>query len=326
MLFAKIIYLLLFIPLIAYVVWYIIKGRHQYPSMKFSTIAPYLNEIKSYKYYFVHTPFVLRVLAVSMVILALARPQTTTGEIEKDIEGVDIMLALDVSTSMQMMDFTPNRIIVAKDVAQQFVESRKDDNIGLVLFAGESFTQCPLTGDHATLNNLLANIDPEIAGRRGVIKDGTAIGMGVATAVSRLKDSKAKSKVVILLTDGSNNSGEISPLDAAEAAKELGVKVYTIAVGKSGRVLGPDGFYYENTIDEETLKKISEKTNGKFFRATDKETLQNIYSEIDKLERTKLNVEEYVVYNEKFPLFVLLAVLFIFAELILSNTILKKVP
>lgn len=325
MFFVNKIYLLLFIPLIAYVVWYIIKGRHQYPSVKFSTIAPYLKEIKSYKYYFVHTPFVLRVLAVAMIILAIARPQTKSEQVEKDIEGIDIMLALDVSSSMQMMDFTPNRIEVAKEVAQEFVRSRNNDNIGLVLFAGESFTQCPLTGDHATLNNLLANIDTEMAWR-GVIKDGTAVGMGITTAVTRLKDSRAKSKVLILLTDGSNNDDEILPDEAAEVAKELGVKIYTIAVGKSGRVLGPDGMYYENTIDEETLKRIAETTNGKFFRATDKETLQKIYNEIDKLERTKQKVEEYFVYGEKFQIFVLLAVLFILVELVLSNTILKKVP
>lgn len=318
MLFAKKIFLLLFIPLLAYVVWYIIKGRHQNPSMKFSTIAPYLKEIKSWKYYFIHIPFVLRVMAVAAIILALAKPQTKSETVEKDIEGIDIMLALDVSTSMQMDDISPNRIVASKDVAQDFVRARKNDNIGLVLFSGESFTQCPLTGDHATLNNLIANIDPEIAGSRGVIRDGTAIGMGVATAVSRLKESKAKSKVIILLTDGSNNCGEISPSDAADVAKELGVKIYTIAVGNPGN--------YENAVDEETLKKIAETTNGNFFRATDKKTLQSIYNEIDKLERTKLNVEMHEVYGEKFQIFLMLAVLLIIVELIMSNTIFKKIP
>ena len=296
MFFANISYLLLFIPLIGYVVWYLIKGKSMKPAMKVSTIAPFGRNIKSFRNRILHFPFALRILTLSMVIIVLARPQSSDSWEESDIEGIDIMLATDVSTSMLAMDLKPNRIEAAKEVAAQFVSSRKNDNIGLTIFAGESFTQCPLTIDHAVMLNMLNAVKCDIA-LNGIIEDGTAIGMGIANGVSRLKDSKAKSKVIILLTDGSNNSGEISPEAAAEIAKEFGVRIYTIAVGtNSDTAPFPYGDQIINVpveIDENTLKNIAEITNGKYYRATSKESLSEIYSEIDKLERTKLHARQF---------------------------------
>lgn len=329
MFFANISYLLLFIPLIGYVVWYLIKGKSMKPAMKVSTIAPFGRNIKSFRNRILHLPFVLRVLTLSMVIIVLARPQSSDSWEESDIEGIDIMLATDVSTSMLAMDLKPNRIEAAKEVASQFVSSRKNDNIGLTIFAGESFTQCPLTIDHAVMLNMLNAVKCDIA-LNGIIEDGTAIGMGIANGVSRLKDSKAKSKVIILLTDGSNNSGEISPEAAAEIAKEFGVRIYTIAVGtNSDTAPFPYGDQIINVpveIDENTLRNIAEITNGKYYRATSKESLSEIYSEIDKLERTKLHARQFSAYNEEYQIFALIALLSLLFEIVLRNTVLRKIP
>ena len=329
MFFANISCLLLFIPLIGYVVWYLTKGKSMKPSMKVSTIAPFGNGIKSFRNRILHLPFVLRILTLSMVIIVLARPQSSDSWEESDIEGIDIMLATDVSTSMLAMDLKPNRIEAAKEVAAKFVNSRKNDNIGLTIFAGESFTQCPLTIDHAVMLNMLNAIKCDIA-LNGIIEDGTAIGMGIANGVSRLKDSKAKSKVIILLTDGSNNSGEISPEAAAEIAKEFGVRIYTIGVGTNSETAPfPYGDQVVNVpveIDEATLKKIAQITDGKYYRATSKESLGEIYSEIDKLERTKLHARQFSAYNEEYQIFALIALLSLMLEIILRNTVLRKIP
>lgn len=329
MFFANISYLLLFIPLIGYVVWYLIKGKSMKPSMKVSTINPFGKGIKSYRNRILHLPFILRILTLSMVIIVLARPQSSDSWEENDIEGIDIMLATDVSTSMLAMDLKPNRIEAAKDVAAQFVSSRKNDNIGLTIFAGESFTQCPLTIDHAVMLNMLNAVKCDIA-LNGIIEDGTAIGMGIANGVSRLKDSKAKSKVIILLTDGSNNSGEISPEAAAEIAKEYGIRIYTIGVGTDSETAPfPYGDQVVNVpveIDEATLRKIAEITNGKYYRATSKESLSEIYSEIDKLERTKLHARQFSAYNEEYQIFALIALLSLLFEIVLRNTVLRKIP
>lgn len=326
---ANISYLLLFIPLIGYVVWYLIKGKSMKPSMKVSTINPFGKGIKSYRNRILHLPFILRILTLSMVIIVLARPQSSDSWEENDIEGIDIMLATDVSTSMLAMDLKPNRIEAAKDVAAQFVSSRKNDNIGLTIFAGESFTQCPLTIDHAVMLNMLNAVKCDIA-LNGIIEDGTAIGMGIANGVSRLKDSKAKSKVIILLTDGSNNSGEISPEAAAEIAKEFGIRIYTIGVGTDSETAPfPYGDQVVNVpveIDEATLRKIAEITNGKYYRATSKESLSEIYSEIDKLERTKLHARQFSAYNEEYQIFALIALLSLLFEIVLRNTVLRKIP
>lgn len=329
MFFANISYLLLFIPLTGYVVWYFTRGKGMEPSMKVSTVMPFAGNVKSFRNRILHLPFILRIITLSMVIIVLARPQSSDSWEESDVEGIDIMLATDVSTSMLAMDLKPNRIEAAKEVAAQFINGRKNDNIGLTIFAGESFTQCPLTIDHAVMLNMLNSVKCDIAQNR-IIEDGTAIGMGIANGVSRLKDSKAKSKVIILLTDGSNNSGEISPEAAAEIAKEFGVRIYTVGVGTNSETAPyPYGDQVINVpveIDETTLKKIAEITNGKYYRATSKESLGEIYSEIDKLERTKLHARQFSAYNEEYQIFALIALLSLLLEIVLRNTVLRKIP
>lgn len=329
MIFSQIAYLLLFIPLIAYVVWYLLMGKGLKPSMKVSTTFPFAKNVKSYRNYLVHVPFVLRVIALSLLIIVLARPQSTSQWEEKDVEGIDIMLATDVSTSMLAMDLKPNRLEAAKEVAQDFIAGRKDDNIGLTIFAGESFTQCPLTIDHIALANMLSAVDCDIAAK-GIIADGTAIGMGIANSVARLKDSQAVSKVIILLTDGVNNMGEITPEFAAEMAKEFGIRIYTIGVGTDEKEAPyPSPYGTMNVpveIDEKTLENIAGTTGGEYFRATDKESLRQIYSEIDKLERTKLNVQQFREYEELYQIFALAAALLLMIELLLRYTVLRRIP
>ena len=329
MIFSNIAYLLLFIPLIAYVAWYLLVGKGLKPSMKVSTTLPFAGKVKSYKNYLVHVPFASRVIALSLLIIVLARPQLTSEWEERDVEGIDIMLATDVSTSMLAMDLQPNRLEAAKEVAQDFIAGRPNDNIGLTIFAGESFTQCPLTIDHIALANMLSAVDCDIAAK-GIIADGTAIGMGITNSVSRLKDSKAVSKVIILLTDGINNRGEITPEASAEMAKEFGVRIYTIGVGTDKKEAPyPTPYGSMNVpveIDEKTLGNIAEATGGRYFRATDKQSLRDIYNEIDKLERTKLNVQQYQEYEELYQLFALLAILFLMIELLLRYTVLRRIP
>jgi Ca-activated chloride channel family protein len=296
-------------------------------TLQISDTRVYTTAPKSYKIYLLHLPFALRIITLALIIIVLARPQTTSSQQNTEVEGIDIMLAIDVSTSMLAEDLKPNRLEAAKDVAATFINGRPNDNIGITIFAGESFTQCPLTVDHVVLLNLFSGI------KCGIIEDGTAVGMGIANAVTRLKDSKAKSKVIILLTDGTNNRGDISPLTAAEIAKSFGIRVYTIGVGTNGTAPYPyptaNGIQYLNVpveIDEKTLTQIAIDTNGNYFRATSNSKLKEVYNEIDKLEKTKLSVTEYSKRYEQYRIFALLAFLCALLEVILRNSILKKIP
>lgn len=327
MVFANIEYLFLLILLIPYIVWYIMRRKRNEATLQVSDARVYAHTPKSYKIYLLHAPFVLRLAALTAVIFVLARPQTTNSWQNSEIEGIDIMLAIDVSTSMLAEDLKPNRLEAAKDVAAEFINGRPNDNIGITLFAGESFTQCPLTTDHAVLLNLFQGI------KCGIIEDGTAIGMGIANAVTRLKDSKAKSKVVILLTDGTNNRGDISPLTAAEIAKSFGIRVYTVGVGTNGTAPYPyptvAGIQYRNIpveIDEKVLTQIAGITDGNYYRATSNTKLKEVYEQIDQLEKTKLNVKEYSKRQEEYRIFALIAFICVLLEILLRNSILKKIP
>lgn len=327
MVFANIEYLFLLLLLIPYIVWYIMKRHKNEASLQIADTSVYATVPKSYKNYLIHLPFGLRILTLALIIVVLARPQTTNSWQSSEIEGIDIMLAIDVSTSMLAEDLKPNRLEAAKEVAAEFINGRPNDNIGITLFAGESFTQCPLTVDHAVLLNFIHGT------RCGLIEDGTAVGMGIANAVSRLKESKAKSKVVILLTDGTNNRGDISPLTAAEIAKSFGIRVYTIGVGTNGEAPYPypvgGTVQYVNMkveIDEKTLAQIASTTEGNYFRATSNSKLKEVYEEIDKLEKTKLNVKEFSKREEAYRGFALAAFCCILLELLLRNTILRRIP
>ena len=319
--------LLLLLLLIPYVVWYVLKWRINDATLRISDARVYSHTPKSYKNYLIHLPFILRLIALILLIVVLARPQATDSWQNSEIEGVDIVLAMDVSTSMLAEDLVPNRLEAAKEVAAEFINGRPNDNIGITLFAGESFTQCPLTVDHVVLLNLIKNI------KCGMIEDGTAVGMGIANAVTRLKDSKAKSKVVILLTDGTNNRGDISPLTAAEIAKSFGVRVYTIGVGTNGMAPYPypvgGTVQYINLpveIDEKTLTDIATTTGANYFRATSNSNLKEVYKEIDKLEKTKLNVKQFSKRQEEYRIFALIALICLLLEIILRNSMLKKIP
>jgi Ca-activated chloride channel family protein len=274
-----------------------------------------------------HLLFVLRLAALTLGIIALARPQTSSRGQNVETEGIDIILAMDISGSMLAEDFRPNRIEAAKKVAMDFVDARVNDRIGLVIFSGESFTQCPLTTDHGIVKSLFAAL------RSGMVADGTAIGLGLSNAVSRLKDSPAKSKVIILLTDGVNNAGSVAPLTAAEIAKAFGIRVYTIGVGTRGfapyPVQTPFGIQYQNMevqIDEDVMKQIADMTNGKYFRATSNAKLQEVYREIDQLEKTRISVTEFRRYSEEFFPFLLAAVVCFVLELVLRYTVFRSVP
>ena len=283
--------------------------------MQMSDTRAYEFAPKSWRMRIMHLPMALRCLTFVMIVCVLARPQTHNAWDKKQVEGIDIMLAMDVSTSMLAEDLRPNRMEAAKNVAAEFISGRPDDNIGLTIFAGEAFTQCPMTTDHTSLLNLLQSVRTDIAAR-GLISDGTAIGMGLANAVSRLKDSKAKSKVVILLTDGSNNMGDISPMTAAQIAKSLGIRVYTIGIGtnKVARFPIPVGgtvqyISLQADIDTKTLSDIAAETDGNFYRATNNQELKNIYKDIDKLEKTKMDVKKFSKRYEAYQPFALVAVL-----------------
>ena len=322
------IFLLLLIPLVAYIVWYVLKGRKMSPSLKVSTTMPFNKNVKTYRNYLIHVPFILRVIALAMLILVLMRPVDANKWSEESAEGIDIMLAMDISTSMSANDIKPERMKVAKDVASQFVSGRKYDNIGLTLFTGESFTQCPLTSDYSTVHKLIAKSGYEYV-LNETLNDGTAIGMGIANAVSRLKDSKAKSKVIILLTDGSNNCGEISPEDAAEIAAKLGIRIYTIGFRTNNQFVYSRlyrGEFDNSNFDEKTLRSIASTTGGRYYASSSKESLQNIYKEIDQLERTKLYTRHYGTQEEKFMVFAIIALVAVLLELILRNTLLKRIP
>jgi len=318
-------WLLLIIP--AVIAWYWYKLRHYSVSLQMSSTAVFRNSTLGWKHYTRYALFGIRLLAIGLLILALARPQTNLNRQDISVEGIDIMLATDISSTMLAEDLRPNRLEAAKEVAMEFISSRPDDRIGLVVFSGESFTQCPITTNHALLINLFKEIG------FGLIDDGTAIGDGLATAINRLKESKAKSKVIILLTDGKNNMGSIDPQSAAEIAELYGIRIYTIGVGTMGTALVPVrtqmGMQYQRMevqIDEPLLQKISALTNGKYFRATNKQKLQEVYKEIDRLEKSKIDVTEFSRKKEEFLPFVILALLLLTIEFIFRFALLKLVP
>ena len=316
--------LLLLLPMIG---WYIWKLHKAQASVQLSSTTAFAGMPRSIRVYLRHLLFLLRLVVVTLIIIVLARPQNSDSWSETSTEGIDIVLTLDISTSMLAEDLKPNRIEAAKNVAASFISGRKNDNIGLVLFAGESFMQVPLTSDHGVLLSMLHNVSC------GMIEDGTAIGMGLANAVSRIKDSKAKSKVIILLTDGSNNRGEIAPVTAAEIARTFGVRVYTIGVGSKGTAPYPfqtaAGVRYQNVpvdIDENTLTQIANLTDGQYFRATDNSKLEAIYKEIDQLEKTKLNVMQFSKREEMYMSYALWAFLLLLLEVALRHTLLRNIP
>lgn len=322
----ELLWLLLLLPvlLIIYIVW----RRRQHASLRVPSLL-FLRDMRGgLRVYLRHSLFVLRLLALGLIIVALARPQSSSSWSEDRVEGIDIMLTMDISTSMLAMDFQPNRVEAAKEVAMRFIANRPNDNIGLVVFAGESFTACPLTQDHATLINRLREMTP------GMIEDQTAIGSGLATAISRLKDSKTKSKVIILLTDGANNTGNISPKMAADLAKTFGISIYTIGVGSgAGEAPYPIqtalGVVVRNMpvdLDEPTMRQIADVSGGAYFRATDNESLLAIYKKIDQLEKTKLSTRNYHTTYEEFFVFVLAAALLLLLEFILRSTVLRTNP
>ncbi len=317
--------LLLLIPIVALYIYREVRGFMPYLTV--SSITPWQYKGGRVKKAMRHMPFVLRTIALACIIIAIARPRSSSNFEKIDTEGIDIMLALDVSTSMLARDFTPDRINAAKDIAIQFVAERPSDRIGVAVFAGESYTQSPLTTDRATLINLIKEIDC------GIIDDGTAIGNGLATAVGRLKDSQAKSRVVILLTDGVNNAGEISPQMAAEIAKTYGIRVYTIGVGAMGTApypvqtpFGVELQQIEVQIDESLLEKIAAETDGKYFRATDNTKLLEIYGEINKMEKNKILVDSFPLYKELFMNFALVALAALALEILLKMFVVKQIP
>ncbi|MBW6489613.1 MAG: VWA domain-containing protein [Lentimicrobium sp.] len=321
----EMLYLLLLLP--AGIVWYWFKDPDSRPKFQVSNYDAFQIGKRSLKSYFIHLPFVLRSLAFILLIIALARPQSSSTRQNLSIEGIDILLAMDISGSMLAEDFKPNRLEAAKEVARDFILGRPSDRIGLVVFSGESFTQCPLTQDHPVLINLLKEI------KSGMIEDGTAIGDGLATSVSRLKESSAVSKVIILLTDGENNRGFIDPISAAEIAKVFGLRVYTIGVGSIGTapypIQTPFGMQYQQMevrIDEPLLREIADMTNGKYFRATNSAKLREIYTEIDQMEKSKIDVTEYRKKSEEFHPFAFLALILLLLDFILGISLLRRFP
>ncbi len=317
----------LFLLLVPMIAWYIWKQKKAGASIQFSSDMGFAKVPKSWKYYFRHSVFMFEIVSLSFLIVALARPQSSNSWQNVSTKGIDIVIALDISSSMLAMDFQPNRLEAAKDVATQFISGRPNDKIGLVIFSGESFTQCPLTTDHATVINLFRNIEC------GMIEDGTAIGNGLATAVARLKESTAVSKVVILLTDGDNNRGEIAPVTAAELAKTYGIRVYTVGIGTIGTapypVQTPFGVQVRDMkvdVDEPTLEEIAKITDGKYFRATDNNKLTEIYKEIDKLEKSKIDVKEYSKKEEEYLRYALAGALFLVLSLFLKTTVFRNIP
>lgn len=318
---------LLVIPALLVLHYIYIEKAGRRPHMRVSTAVPWKKHGRSFMTFFRHVPFVLRTFALVMIVISIARPRSSEELSKVDTEGIDIVLAMDVSTSMLARDLTPDRINASKDIAIEFISQRPSDRMGIVVFAGESFTQCPLTTDRATLINLMKEVQTDL------IEDGTAIGNGLATAVARLKDSDAKSRVVILLTDGVNNSGEVSPQTAAEIAKTYGVRVYTIGVGKEGMapypVMTPFGVQVQNMkveIDEKLLKEVAESTGGRYFRATDNTKLAEIYSEINKMEKAKTTVDSFPVYKELFGPFALAALIALLLELFFKWFIIRRLP
>jgi Ca-activated chloride channel family protein len=318
---------LIVIPVLIY--FHIIRKKRRTASVIYSNVemtkaAGKSNWDRNYKIL-----LTLRIIVIALIIIALARPQAGSKQEEVSTEGIDIIITLDISSSMLAEDFKPkNRLEVAKMVAKDFIRGRRSDRIGMVVFAGQSYTQCPLTLDYGVLLSLIDEV------KVGLVEDGTAIGMAIANAVNRLRDSKAKSKVIILLTDGRNNRGELAPLTAADLARALNIRIYTIGAGGRGTALYPvqDPIFGKRyvqlpiEIDEDLLKQIAQKTGGKYFRAVDKKSLETIFNEISKMEKTKIEVHEYTQYEELFPIFLISAVILFCAEIGLSNTVFRKIP
>ena len=327
--FAKPIFLWLFLFYIPLIVWYILKNKKSDAAIRISSVSAFSKLPTSYKVYLKHFLFVVRLAALGCVIIILCRPQTHDSWESSKTEGTDIVISLDVSTSMLARDFNPDRFEAAKEVASKFINGRESDNIGIVIFAGESFTLVPMTTDKAVLVNYIKEI------KMGMLEDGTAIGDGLATAINRIKDGKAKSKSIILLTDGSNNTGVVAPLTAADIAAKYGIKVYTIGVGTTGSALFPVGVNvygkveYQQlpvVIDEATLKSIANKTGGKYFRATSKHVLKEIFSEIDKLEKTELDVRKYNQTEDNYMPWALLLLALLLFDIIARHTVLRNIP
>ncbi|MBN2000817.1 VWA domain-containing protein [candidate division KSB1 bacterium] len=319
-------FLYLIIPALIY--WYIRKNRRANSTLKYSNLGIVKNIRKSRLKQYRHLLFVLRVLVIAVLIFCFARPQSGQNESEVITEGIDILLAMDISSSMLAMDFQPNnRLEAAKIVATDFIKGRQNDRIGLVVFSAASFTQCPLTIDYGLLINFLKEI------QIGMIDDGTAIGMAIGTCVKRLRDSKAKSKVIILLTDGRNNRGELDPITAARVARSFNIRIYTIGAGKHGEAPYPVedlwGKRYVRMpvqIDEDLLRQVADITGGKYFRATDQTSLEKIYQEIGEMEKTKIEVKEYTRYKELFLIYLLAALAVLLIEIVLANTRFRKIP
>ena len=322
-------FFLLLLVLVPYIVWYVLRFKQSLPSLKVPDTTKYVKVPKTFRLYLMHMPFLLRLILMSLVVCILARPQSRHSWSNTDVEGIDIMLAVDVSTSMLAQDFKPNRVEALKEIAQRFIEKRPNDNMGLTMFAGEAYTQCPLTTDHTVLMNLYNSVDCNMAAR-GIIDDGTAIGDGIMNAILRLKESQAKSKVIILLTDGVNNSGNISPQTAAEIAKKYGIRIYTIGIGRNGMAPYPlptgGTAMLPVEIDEQTMTKISTETGGQCFRAQKNAELDAIYQDIDKMERTKFNVKQFSRRGELYQPFAIAAFVVLLLEILLRTVVLKRLP
>src|SRR5450759_3551795 len=323
--FAEPLFLYLLIAIPAMIAFYVIKQQKTTASLRMPGLQPFDGSVTTFRHYLRHLLFGLRTSAVGLFVIVLARPQVSDNFQDVSTEGIDIILTLDISGSMLSRDFKPDRLEASKNIATEFISGRPYDRMGLVVFSGESFTQCPLTTDHAVLINLLREI------QSGMIDDGTAIGMGLATAINRIKDSEAKSKVIILLTDGVNNRGEIAPATAAGIAKTYGIRVYTIGVGTQGMapypVQTPYGIQYQDMpveIDEAILREIAQTTGGKYFRATDNDKLVQVYSEIDKLEKSKIDVRQFSRKKEKFLFPAIIAFCLLVLEILARNTIFRN--
>ncbi|MCU0462468.1 MAG: VWA domain-containing protein [Bacteroidales bacterium] len=317
-------WLLLLVP--GMIAFYILRQQKTFASLQMPGLKPFENSGSTFRNYLRHILFALRAAGIALLIIIIARPQTTDKFQNTTTEGIDIIMALDISGSMLARDFKPDRLEASKNVATEFISGRPYDRLGLVVFSGESFTQCPLTTDHAILVNLMREL------QSGMIEDGTAIGNGLATAVNRIKDSEAKSKVIILLTDGVNNRGEIAPATAADIAKTYGIRVYTIGVGSQGMapypVQTPYGIQYQNMpveIDEPILKEIASKTGGKYFRATDNDKLIQVYAEIDKMEKSKIDVRQFTRKEEKYLIPAIIAFALLAFEILARLTIYKNI-
>ena len=321
-------YLWLLLLLIPIVVWYILKHKESHPAIEISSTLPFAKLGKSYKEYLLHFLFAMRLFTIACVIIVIARPQTHDSWNTTKTEGIDIVITLDVSPSMLARDFTPDRLEAAKSVANSFVSTRENDNIGLVLFAEESLTGVPMTMDRAILTNYIQNI------QMGMLGNATAIGDGIVTSINRIKSGKAKSKTIILLTDGSNNTGNVAPKTAAEIARKFGIKIYTIGIGTNGTALYPQQNYFgrieyvpqEVVIDEATLKEIAATTGGEYFRATGNNVLKEVFEQIDSLEKTAMDVRNFSHTEDNYMIWAIMALIAFVGELVLRHTLLRTIP